>query len=62
MTDEEYYLRVRQLGLKPTAIQTVWITLEDNFTVHVQLPKELDDHEKLRVLAELSNRLGKSIS
>lgn len=53
MTDEDYYGRVRQLGLKPTSVATVWQTLDEQYTFSVARPSDLDEDEKLSTLETL---------
>ena len=53
MTDEEFYGRVRACGLKPTAVQTVWQTLDEQERIYVPLPSTKDDDEKEIFLQQL---------
>jgi hypothetical protein len=56
VTDEEFYRRVRNCGLKPTAVPTVWQTLDEQEHFYVPIPSTLDDDEKQSFLEELQRR------
>lgn len=59
MTDEDFYRRVRALGLKPTKIATVFITLDEQTPFSVPKPSELTELEKESYLEQLALLVGR---
>jgi hypothetical protein len=47
MSTEELYKRVRNCGLEPTAVPTVWQTLDEQGFFYVPIASTLDEDEKI---------------
>jgi hypothetical protein len=55
---EAFYSRVRNLGLKPTAVPTVWQTLDEQQHFDVPDPATLDKEEQESYLKTLQEMRG----
>jgi len=59
MTDDEFYGRVRQCGVKPTPVRGVWVSNTDPTDfVNVPSPAPADDDEKESFLENLRKKRG----
>lgn len=55
---DAYYVQVKNLGLKPTAVPTVWQTLDEQERFNVPDPTTKDEDERNAHLAQLKLMRG----